>query len=72
MKADVNVIDFEGLALHAPQVVRDLPANGRRLLQRASGYRYSIISGEVAFEDGEGTGTRRGRLLRGARPDPRG
>ena len=72
LKADVNVIDFDGLALHAPQVVRDLPANGRRLLQRASGYRYSIISGEVAFEDGEGTGTRKGRLLRGARPDPRG
>jgi len=72
MKADINVIDFEALALHAPKVVRDLPANGRRLLQRASGYRYSIISGEVAFKDGEGTGTRRGRLLRGARPDPRG
>jgi len=72
MKADINVIDFEALALHAPKVVRDLPANGRRLLQRASGYRYSIISGEVAFEDGEGTGTRKGRLLRGARPDPRG
>lgn len=71
MKADVNVIDFDALALHAPQVVRDLPANGRRLLQRASGYRYSVISGEVAFRDGEGTGTRRGRLLRGARPDPR-
>ncbi|HAC81823.1 MAG TPA: amidohydrolase [Deltaproteobacteria bacterium] len=71
MKADVNVIDFDALALHAPQVVRDLPANGRRLLQRASGYRYSVISGEVAFIDGEGTGTRRGRLLRGARPDPR-
>ena len=71
MKADVNIIDFDRLALHAPKVVRDLPANGRRLLQRASGYRYSVISGEVAFRDGEGTGTRRGRLLRGARPDPR-
>lgn len=71
MKADVNVIDFDGLELHAPKVVRDLPAQGRRLLQKASGYTASIISGEVAFREGEGTGSRGGRLVRGARSDPR-
>lgn len=69
-RADVNVIDFERLALHAPAVVRDLPAQGRRLVQKASGYVASIVAGEVAFREGESTGTRGGRLLRGARPDP--
>ena len=69
-RADVNVIDFEKLALHAPVVVRDLPASGRRLLQKASGYTASIVGGEIAFREGESMGTRGGRLLRGARPDP--
>jgi len=63
-KADINVIDFENLTLHEPEVVYDLPAGGRRLVQRASGYEYTIVSGQIAFKDGESTGVLNGRLIR--------
>ena len=63
-KADVNVIDYENLSLHAPKIIYDLPAGGKRLMQTASGYRYTIASGQVTFEDGEPTGARPGRLVR--------
>jgi N-acyl-D-aspartate/D-glutamate deacylase len=69
-KADINVIDFEGLTLHAPTVAYDLPAGGRRLVQRASGYEVTIVAGEIAFRDGEPTGALNGRLVRGAQPAP--
>ena len=69
-KADLNVIDFEGLTLHPPTVVYDLPAGGRRLIQRATGYKKTIVSGRVAFEEGEPTGELRGRLIRGSQPAP--
>ena len=65
--ADFNLIDYEGLQLDAPFVVNDLPAGGKRLLQRASGYAMTIKKGTVTFEDGESTGELPGRLLRGAR-----
>ena len=63
-KADINVIDFENLTLHEPEVLHDLPAGGRRLVQRASGYEYTIVSGQIAFKDGESTGALNGRLIR--------
>jgi N-acyl-D-amino-acid deacylase len=65
MKADLNLIDFDGLALHAPEMVFDLPAGGRRLVQRADGYRATLCSGEVIFENGEPTGALPGKLVRG-------
>jgi N-acyl-D-aspartate/D-glutamate deacylase len=68
--ADVNVIDFEGLRLGAPEMVFDLPAGGRRLVQKASGYRYTVKSGAVIFEDGHPTGALPGRLLRGPQVAP--
>ena len=64
-KADLNVVDFDALHLHAPEMVFDLPAGGRRLVQRADGYRATIVSGEVTFEDGEPTGALPGTLVRG-------
>ncbi|MEZ5178358.1 MAG: amidohydrolase family protein [Acidimicrobiales bacterium] len=70
MVGDVNVIDFERLRLLAPEVHADLPAGGRRLLQRAEGYLATVKSGVVTFRDGEATGEHPGRLLRGARPAP--
>jgi N-acyl-D-aspartate/D-glutamate deacylase len=72
MKADLNVIDFDALTLHAPRMVFDLPANGRRLVQRASGYRHTVKSGVVTFENGEATGALPGALLRGPQPAPVG
>jgi N-acyl-D-aspartate/D-glutamate deacylase len=65
--ADFNLIDYDGLRLEAPFVVNDLPAGGKRLLQRASGYAMTIKTGTVTFENGQPTGELPGRLLRGAR-----
>jgi N-acyl-D-amino-acid deacylase len=65
--ADINVIDFDNLHLHAPKMVHDLPAGGRRLLQDVDGYRYTIKSGHVTFENGEPTGARPGGVLRSGR-----
>jgi N-acyl-D-aspartate/D-glutamate deacylase len=67
MRADLNVIDFDGLRLHAPEMVRDLPAGGRRVLQRATGYRHTFVAGTEVMADGESTGATPGRLVRGAR-----
>jgi N-acyl-D-aspartate/D-glutamate deacylase len=63
---DVNVIDFDALAVHPPTIIRDLPAGGRRLMQTASGYRTTIKRGTVTFADGAHTGSLPGRLVRGA------
>jgi N-acyl-D-aspartate/D-glutamate deacylase len=70
MKADLNVIDFERLHLHSPEVVYDLPAAGRRLIQKIDGYRYTIQTGAVTYEDGEPTGALPGRLVRGPQAAP--
>jgi N-acyl-D-aspartate/D-glutamate deacylase len=70
MKADVNIIDLDNLTLHGPEIVNDLPAGGRRLNQRASGYTATIVSGQVIAENGEPTGILPGRLVRGAQPSP--
>jgi N-acyl-D-aspartate/D-glutamate deacylase len=71
-KADLNVIDLDHLRLYAPTVVRDLPANGRRLRQIADGYSVTIASGEVTYRNGVATGALPGRLVRGARKAPTG
>ena len=70
MKADVNVIDFEGLRIHAPEMVHDLPAGGRRLVQQIDGYRYTVKRGEVTYENGAPTGALPGKLVRGPQPAP--
>jgi N-acyl-D-aspartate/D-glutamate deacylase len=70
MKADLNVIDFDALHIHAPEMVYDLPAEGRRLIQKVDGYRYTVCSGEVTYEDGTPTGKLPGKLVRGPQPAP--
>ncbi|WP_299016211.1 amidohydrolase family protein [uncultured Caulobacter sp.] len=69
-RADLNVIDYEGLKLEAPKVAYDLPAGGRRLVQRAHGYVATIVGGVVTQRDGEPTGVLPGRLVRGAQAAP--
>ncbi|HEY4171064.1 MAG TPA: amidohydrolase family protein [Reyranella sp.] len=63
-KADVNVIDFDGLHLYSPKMIFDLPAGGRRLVQQVDGYDMTICSGTPIFEKGEETGARPGKLVR--------
>jgi N-acyl-D-aspartate/D-glutamate deacylase len=64
MKADLNVIDQERLGLRPPEVVYDLPAGSRRVIQRADGYVATIVSGAVTLSEGTHTGARPGRLVR--------
>ena len=64
-KADVNVIDWDRLGADAPYVVSDLPAGGKRLLQKVHGYEATIVSGQVTFREGVATGVLPGRLVRG-------
>ena len=66
-KADINVIDLDALTLHAPSMAYDLPAGGKRLVQGASGYDATIVSGAVTRRHGIDTGARPGRLVRGTR-----
>jgi len=69
-KADLNVIDLAKLTLHAPRIVDDLPGGGRRLDQFATGYRWTIVSGEIIACDDKPTGNLPGRLIRGQKRPP--
>ena len=66
-KADINIIDMDELHLYRPTVKFDLPAGGRRLLQRADGYKHTFLNGIEIYHDGEATGELPGRLVRGER-----
>ena len=55
---------LRGHGVLEPEIINDLPAGGRRLVQKASGYEYTIVSGEVAFRNGEPTGALNGKLIR--------
>ncbi len=65
-RGDLNVIDFDNLRLRKPEIVHDLPAGGRRFLQRADGWVSTIVAGEETYHQGEPTGALPGRLIRGA------
>ena len=64
LRADINLIDFEGLKLHKPEIVHDMPANGRRFIQRVEGYEATLVVGQPIFERGEHTGALPGKLVR--------
>ncbi|MEE3329933.1 MAG: amidohydrolase family protein [Myxococcota bacterium] len=70
MKADLNLIDLENLQLELPEAVADLPAGGRRLMQRARGYVATFVSGIEIMRGGTPTGAMPGRLVRGEQPAP--
>ncbi|WP_293678097.1 amidohydrolase family protein [uncultured Phenylobacterium sp.] len=65
--ADINIIDFDKLRLFRPEAINDLPAGGKRLVQRTEGYRYTVKSGQVTFDNGVHTGALPGGLVRGGR-----
>jgi N-acyl-D-aspartate/D-glutamate deacylase len=64
--ADVNVIDLEGLELKAPDMLSDLPLGAGRYVQRARGYDYTLVNGEVLIDHDEVTEARSGQLVRPA------
>ena len=66
-RADLNLIDYDRLRLHRPELVHDLPGGARRLVQRADGYVATFVAGEQTWSEGDDTGARPGRLVRGAR-----
>ncbi|HEY1259265.1 MAG TPA: amidohydrolase family protein [Stellaceae bacterium] len=63
-RADLNLIDFERLRLYPPEITHDLPAGGKRLVQRADGYVATLLAGTPVFEHGEHTGALPGHLVR--------
>jgi N-acyl-D-amino-acid deacylase len=67
LRADVNLIDFDALTLHKPELVHDMPANGRRFIQRVEGYEATLVAGQPIFERGEHTGALPGKLVRAGR-----
>jgi N-acyl-D-amino-acid deacylase len=67
LRADLNLIDFDRLQLHKPELVHDMPAGGRRFVQRVNGYEATIAAGIPIFERGEHTGAMPGRLVRAGR-----
>ena len=65
-RADLNLIDWSAMQLHPPDIWFDLPAGGKRLVQRVDGYRMTLVAGEPICEDGEATGALPGKLVRHA------
>ena len=62
--ADLNLIDLQALRIEPPHIARDLPAGGKRFLQGAQGYSYTIKSGQITYRDGSATEALPGRLLK--------
>jgi len=69
-KGDLNVIDYDHMRLYPPQVIADLPAGGRRFMQKADGYVATVLSGEVTYREGQATKALPGRLVRGTQAAP--
>ena len=69
-RADLNLIDYDRVGLEEPEMVYDLPAGGKRIIQRSHGYLATVCHGELTYEAGEHTGAMPGRLVRGGRPSP--
>ncbi len=64
LKADINVLDYDNMRLRRPEIAYDLPAGGKRLVQRTDGFDATIVSGEIVYRNGEATGALPGRLVR--------
>jgi N-acyl-D-amino-acid deacylase len=70
-RADLNIIDYDALELLLPEMVWDLPAGARRIMQRAKGYVSTFVGGVQTIAHDQATGALPGRLIRGAQPVPR-
>ncbi len=67
LRADINVIDFDRLKVQKPELVHDMPANGRRFVQKVDGYETTLVAGQPIFERGAHTGALPGKLVRAGR-----
>jgi N-acyl-D-amino-acid deacylase len=67
LRADVNLIDFDRLRVQKPELVHDMPASGRRFIQKVDGYRATLVNGQPIFENGQHTGALPGKLMRAGR-----
>jgi N-acyl-D-aspartate/D-glutamate deacylase len=65
-RADINLIDWSAMQLRPPEMLFDLPAGGKRLVQRVDGYKMTLVAGQSVCEDGKPTGAMPGRLVRHA------
>jgi N-acyl-D-aspartate/D-glutamate deacylase len=69
-RADINVIDYQKLGFERPELAWDLPAGGRRFIQKAKGYNYTLVAGEIVVENDAFTGKLPGKLVRGPQFGP--
>lgn len=63
-KADINILDWKNIRAGYPYIVNDLPAGGKRLMQKTTGFEYTIVSGNIIYIRGKPTGILPGRLVR--------
>ncbi len=66
LRADINVVDHDALSVGKPELIFDLPAGGKRLVQKPDGYTHTFVAGVETLQNGELTGAHPGRLIRGA------
>jgi N-acyl-D-amino-acid deacylase len=65
MAADITIFDFGTVGSpERPEIRRDLPGGGRRLVTQAEGIEYTIVNGQVLYEGRRHTGILPGRVLR--------
>ena len=64
LRADINIVNYDELQLQSPKIQYDLPAGGKRLVQRSKGFDATLLAGEPIWRDGMATGALPGRLLR--------
>ncbi|MGZ0188261.1 MAG: N-acyl-D-amino-acid deacylase family protein [Alphaproteobacteria bacterium] len=64
LRADINIVDYDALELQTPEVLYDLPAAGKRIVQRSIGFDATLVAGIPVWRHGEATGALPGRLLR--------
>ena len=63
-RADANIVNLDKVAERQPKLVHDFPNNAPRLIQKAVGYKATLVNGNIILEDDEHTGSRPGRVLR--------
>ena len=73
MAADLVMFDPDTVRECEPEMVNDLPGGEKRLIQKATGVKMTVVNGKVLVEDGEHTGGYPGRVLgNGASAQPLG